>query len=291
VSSALKLKEGMEAIPGCILEKRLGSGGWGDVWKAARSDGTFLALKFLHCDSQSSAGQELRALQALRHLKHPNLIQVEQVWSCAGYVVISMELAEGSLLDLLEISKREYKTPIGPAQACHFMGQAALALDFLNTRQHLVNGQLVAFRHCDVKPSNILFKGSMVKLADFSLAVKTSSPLANFWRLGTPCYSAPEVFQGRLSQQSDLYALAVTYCLVRGGRLPFPDPPLDITPCYLRPAPDLTMLTSREKPIIAKGLAQVPQDRWPTCSDMMRRLSQCNGLPTAAPLRRVAIAE
>src|SRR5947209_16690599 len=42
---------------------------------------------------------------------------------------------------------------------------------------------------------------------------------------GTPDYAAPEVFRSRLSNRTDQYALAITYCQLRGGRLPFPDTP------------------------------------------------------------------
>jgi len=282
VASTLKLKEGLEPFPGHRLEKLLGSGGWGEVWKASRPEGGHLALKFIPCGSQSLAAQELRALQAIRQIKHPNLIHIEQVWSCSGFIVIGMELADGSLLDLVEICEREFQAPIAPEQACQLLSQVACALDFLNTRQHTIDGERVAFRHCDVKPSNILLRGSQVKLADFSLAVRTAFPLGHYGRVGTLSYVAPEVFQGNLSQTTDQYSLAVTYCQVRGGQFPFADTPVDFTSSYVRPEPDLTMLPPNERPIIARALAPVPQDRWPSCGEMMRRLTQCHRLVRAA---------
>lgn len=257
VESRVKLKRDQEPVPGCVLEHLLGAGGWGEVWKARRPDGSRLALKFMPCDSQAMASQELRALQAVRQLRHPNLIRFENVWSCEGCVVVGMELAEGSLLDLLEISVQEYHTPLSQDKACHFLSQAALALDFLNARQHLVDGQRVAFRHCDVKPSNILLKSGQVKLADFSLVVRTSSPLWYHKQAGTPMYSAPETFHGCLSENTDQYGLAITYCLVRGGRFPF-DADFDRkTPAYAWPDPDLSMLDPLERPTVIRA--------WPRC--------------------------
>ncbi len=273
MEAKLKLQKGLEPVPGYVLEHLLGSGGWGEVWKARRTDGTRVALKFLPCDSQAIASQEVRALQAVRQLQHPNLIRFEQVWCCAGCVVVGMELAEGSLLDLLEICIQEYHAPLAPDKACFFLSQAALALDFLNTRQHLVDGQRVAYRHCDVKPSNILLKGRQVKLADFSLVVRTSSPLWYHKQIGTPLYAAPETFHGCLSENTDQYGLAVTYCQIRGGQFPF-DSLLDKnTPAYAWPEPDLSMLDAPERPTIARALAPVPLDRWPSCSEMMQRLT------------------
>ena len=49
------------------------------------------------------------------------------------------------------------------------------ALDFLNTRQHTLDGRKVAFQHCDVKPSNMLLIDGSVKLTDFGLSVMTGS--------------------------------------------------------------------------------------------------------------------
>lgn len=273
VESKLMLTKGMEPVPGYVLEHLLGSGGWGEVWKARQPGGTRVALKFLPCDSHAVAAQELRALQAVRQLQHPNLIRFEHIWCCAGCVVVSMELAEGSLLDLLEISIEEYHCALSPDKACFFLSQAALALDFLNKRQHIVDGQRVAFRHCDVKPSNILLKGKQVKLADFSLVVRTTSPLLYQTRAGTPMYAAPEALHGCLSQHTDQYGLAVTYCQVRGGRFPWDEAPSSRIPISAWPDPDLSMLDSYERSVIARALAPVPLDRWSSCSDMMDRLN------------------
>src|SRR5438045_1938942 len=95
----LQLTKGCEPYPGYRLVHFLGKGGWGEVWKAQRlADGKALAIKFLASDTHAAASQEIRALQAIRKLRHPNILQMEQVWSCPGFLAILMELAEGSLL-------------------------------------------------------------------------------------------------------------------------------------------------------------------------------------------------
>src|SRR5438445_671717 len=78
----------------------------------------------------------------------------------------------------------------------------------------------VAIQHCDVKPSNFLLFGDTVKLSDFGLASSISCQLQGHRRAGTLAYTAPEVFQGRLSDWTDQFSLGVTYCELRSGRLP-----------------------------------------------------------------------
>jgi serine/threonine protein kinase len=271
---AERLDAGVEPFPGYRLHSFLGRGSWGEVWKAHKPDGQPIALKFLTCESTQAAATEIRALQAIRQLRHPNLIRIEQVWCHLGYLIIGMELAEGSLLDLLDVYRAEFNQPIAAEHVCHYLVQIAAALDFLNARQHLVGGRRVAIRHCDVKPSNLLVFGETAKLADFSVATQSTSELWYHRRVGTLDYIAPEVFQGRLSDRSDQYALAVTYCHLRGGRLPFPNGPTTFARDYVRPAPDLEMLSPAERPVVARALCPVPQDRWSTCAEMVAALAR-----------------
>jgi serine/threonine protein kinase, bacterial len=274
VTQAVPLAPGMEPFPGYCLMRLLGRGGWGEVWKARHPKGACVALKFLPCDSQLTSAQEIRALQSIRQLHHPHLIRIDQIWCWSGFVVIEMELAEGSMLDLLDVYYQEVGTFIVAEHLCQYLSQAAAALDFLNTRQHVLNGQRLAVRHCDVKPSNLLVLGGNVKLADFSLAALTASPMWYHRSAGTLNYAAPEIFQGWLSDRTDQYALAVSYCELRTGQLPFHDTPPQFNKNYLRPTPDLSLLEPAEQAVLARALDPVPQGRWLSCQDMMEHLTR-----------------
>jgi serine/threonine protein kinase len=186
-----------------------------------------------------------------------------------------MDLMDGSLLDLLEVYNAELQQPMAAAHVCFFLAQAAEALDFLNARQHAFNGQRVALRHCDVKPSNLLVQGQNVKLADFSLAVPATATMTPHRPSGTLMYSAPEIFHGWLSDKSDQYSLAISYYQLRTGRFPFHDTPATFSKTYVRPAPDLARVGSAERAVLGRALTAVPQDRWPSCGEMMRHLSAC----------------
>jgi len=272
VGKAASLAPNQEPFPGYRLLAHLGRGGWGDVWQASRPDGQHVALKFLASDSPLASAQEIRALQSIRQLQHPNLIKINQIWAWSGYVVVAMELAEGSMMDLLEVYVQDYGSFIVPEHLGRYLGQAADAIDFLNTRQHQISEQRMAVRHCDVKPSNLLVFKGQVKLADFSLSVMTTSTMCSHRRVGTLQYAAPEVFQGWLSERTDQYALGVSYVQLRSGKLPFKDTPSTFVKGYVRPPPDLSMLEPWEWPIVKRALSPVPQDRWPSCGEFIDQL-------------------
>lgn len=264
------LLAGKEISRDYALRRLRGRGSFGSVWEAGTCEGETVALKFLPGENRMATAQEIRAVQLVSQLYHPNLVPVYRVWCYRRYVVVTMPMADGSLLDALEAYQTEFGTPIEGPVVCDYLSQAARALDFLNTRQHYVDGRRVAVQHCDVKPSNLLLFEDTVKLADFGLATPTCSPLHFHRRGGTMDYMAPEVFQGRLSDWTDQYALAITYCQLRTGQLPFAGPP---GTKVARPVPKLDMLAEKEHAVIARALAPAPQDRWPTCGDMMSRLT------------------
>src|SRR5437868_4681568 len=81
--SGLRLDAGMEPYPGYRLVRMIGRGGFAEVWQAEIPDGGTLALKFLACTNSRATPQEIRALQAIRQVRHPNLVHIDRVW---GYL-------------------------------------------------------------------------------------------------------------------------------------------------------------------------------------------------------------
>jgi serine/threonine protein kinase len=269
--------------PGYRLRRLRGKGGFGQVWEAETDAGEPVALKFLPC-AGDLASLEVRSLQLIRGLSHPGLVRIDKVWSAAGCLVIAMELADGSLTDLLDVYRVELGTALPRDHLLPLLTQVANALDFLNTTQHYLNEQRVTLQHCDITPNNLLVFGETVKLSDFGLTTSLTSREKMHPRAGTPAYAGPEVFQGRVSEHTDQYALAVCYCVLRGGRQPFPDTPELFDPWYVRPDPELDMLDLEERPIITRALAPAPPDRWPSCGELLARLVQAGSPePPASP--------
>jgi serine/threonine protein kinase len=273
MGSRLSLRAGKALWAGHRLDKLLGQGAFGQVWETEADDGQRLALKFLRCGSDLAAAQEVRNILSVRQIEHSNLIRIDRVWADKGYLVVVMELADGSLLDLLQVCKQDYGTPIPPDYVCFYLTQAAEILDFLNARRHKLNGNTVGIQHCDVKPSNLLLCGETVKLSDFGLSSPMTAAVVPHRRAGTLAYAAPEVYQGQLSQWTDQYALAVTYCELRSGRRPF-KPPSRFGDEQAAPILDLDMLPELERPLLARALSPTPMNRWRSCTEMMTYLTK-----------------
>lgn len=267
------------------LKRLRGRGGFGSVWEAVSAAGETVALKFLPCEDSLIAAQEIRAIQVVSRLRHPYLVPIDRVWCVHRYVVVTMKLADGSLLDLLDVCREEFGSAVPAEHLLPMMQQAAQALDFLNTRQHLVEGVRVAIQHCDVKPGNLLLFGETVKLCDFGLASITTSTLKWHRRAGTLDYAAPEVFRGWLSDHTDQYSLAVTYYQLRTGELPFPKAAA-FDPGYQRPAPDLSLVPAAEARVIGRALAPIPQERWPSCTELVNQLNRACTPTAQRPTRR-----
>src|SRR5436309_8323505 len=102
VSQTLPLQVGMEPYPGCKLRQPLGKGGFAEVWEGEEAKGRLLALKFIPSREDMSTSREIQAIQAVRKLKHPGLIEIENVMMNWSYIIVALEVAGGRLTELLE---------------------------------------------------------------------------------------------------------------------------------------------------------------------------------------------
>ena len=154
------------------------------------------------------------------------------------------------------------------AELLGYLAEAAEGIDYLNEPRPRLDGRTaVGIQHRDIKPQNILLVGGGVKVADFGLARPLEHSARRPHRGHDPAYAAPEFFRGQTATQSDQYSLAVTYCHLRGGRLPFTG-----VAGRLTREPDLTMIADAERPIIARAMDKEPKRRWPDCKALVDSL-------------------
>ena len=153
------------------------------------------------------------------------------------------------------------------------MQEAAKGLDYLNQPDaNLGDSAKEAIQHRDIKPQNIFMMGGGIKIGDYGLLRILKKTMTEHTGSLTLSYAAPEFFMGHTSHASDQYSLAVTYCYLRGGRLPFTGQPAQIMQGHLEGTPDLTMLPEAEKTIVMRALAKKPEERWSSCGDFVGAL-------------------
>lgn len=270
-----ELAAGLELIPGYRLLERLGSGGFGTVWRAMGPGGVKVALKCLWMGEQKSS-HEWKGLANLKELRHPHLLGLFGLWVSRGWFVVGSELADETLANWQsqENGNLVKPKPEPVRRLLEHLREAAEALDFLHQ-------QVPPLVHGDVKPENLLLVGGRCKVGDFGLLRRVVQGDLPRDEGVTLAYAAPEMLLGKPRPASDQYALALTFCHLRGC-FPFSQRGLGLAQAHLSATPDLSGLTRREAEVISRALSKQPEERYPTCIALIQALVKT----TADPLNR-----
>lgn len=256
-----ELAPGQERVPDYVLRKRLGSGGFGEVWQAEGPGGFNVALKFV--DTGGKTGKiEARSLEVIKHVRHPNLLSVFGTWRRGQILIIATELADRTLHDRLRESQKQGRKGIPREELLEYFLEAAKGIDALNNPERAGQPRI---QHRDIKPENLLLSGGSVKIGDFGLARAIRHEVTGHTGSMTIAYAAPECIEGSTSSRSDQYSLAVTYCYLRTGKLPFEGNCVDVMKGHRHEEPDLSMLPADERPAVFRALEKPPKDRWRNC--------------------------
>ncbi|MCB9496812.1 MAG: serine/threonine protein kinase [Fibrobacteria bacterium] len=251
-----------------LLEKEIGRGGAGTVWRAhdpllQRT----VALKLLSSgmvDGRDDAQRFLAEARAIARLVHQNIVVLYEYGSENGRNWLAMQCVEGQ--SLARLVTREGRLPV--AKTVEIARQILRALRYAHG-QHLL--------HRDVKSSNILLDDAgQALLGDFGIALLEDSDrlTTEGVALGTPEYMSPEQCQGHaLDERSDLYSLGIVIHECLSGKPPFlAEAPLAIAYKHVHePAPDLERsdVPPTLRAILRKALAKRPEDRFPSAAAML----------------------
>lgn len=257
--------------------RRVGQGGMGAVYEAAREDAAYeqrVALKSLWRGTDSAVLlQRFRTeRQILAGLGHPNIAQLLDGGSTPeGTPWLALEFVDGVPID-------EYcdGAALGLAARLDLFRQVCAAV-------HFAHRQLVV--HRDIKPSNVFVdRGGTVKLLDFGVAklldpergagTLTEAGLAPF----TAAWAAPEQLSGDpITVATDVYSLGVLLVHLLAGAAP-----IDLQGVSSGAALDRIRHVAPKPPsVIVRSLAE----------DVAARTARCRGFASAERLARALAGE
>ncbi|HEX9307208.1 MAG TPA: protein kinase [Anaeromyxobacter sp.] len=245
------------------LERLIGRGRMGVVYLA--KDEALLrptAIKLLSWKESDAQGHDpvrwfLAEARLVARINHPRVVQIYGAARQDEHCYIAMEYVVGRSGEAMVSDG-----PVAPEVATDILLQAAAAL-------HAAHRSGVI--HRDVKPANLLVgAGGVTKLGDFGMALGSAEVSAGnaHVRVGTPYYTAPEIWTGgAATPASDVYSLGATYFHLLTGRPPFPGNDVAaVEQAHLRaPVPDprthVPTLPASCAALVARALAKEPQQR------------------------------
>lgn len=197
------------------IEKLLGSGGMGSVYKALDTNlNTYRALKFLHpglANLDYAKAHLLREARTQAKLFHPNIAALLELQRTDEHTFLVMEYVDGPSLDIYL-----QETKLSIEDRFRLILQIACALDATHR---------LGILHRDIKPANVLVASDgTAKVTDFGLAKALGQTNLTFSgeTKGTAPFMAPELFKGNIpDERADVWALGVLAYIVFQGNHPF----------------------------------------------------------------------
>lgn len=270
-----------------LLEKVLGAGGMGMVYKAtdllkveAQDKDPYVAIKVLndefksHPDAFIALQRESRKTQ---RIAHPNIVNVHDFDKDGDNVFMTMEFLDGKPLDKL-IS--QYRTTGLPEEDAWNILQGICAALVYAHGEHII--------HSDFKPGNIFVTSKgIAKVFDFGIARavakaekfedsvddKTVFDAGNLGAL-TPAYASMEMLEGEPPDvRDDIYALGCIAYEMFTGRHPFNRTHANEAMRQKMKPERIQNITSRQWKVIEKALAFKREDRIATVEQFWEQIT------------------
>jgi len=166
-----------KATEGFSSANLIGVGGFGSVYKGILEDnGTVVAVKVLHLVRRGALNSFIVECEALKNIKHRNLLKILTVCSSSDYqgndfkALVYKFMDNGSLEQWLHSYATSSHGNMLPNKL-NFIWRINIAIDVASALDYLHHQCHIPIIHCDLKPSNILLDAEMVAhVGDFGLA-------------------------------------------------------------------------------------------------------------------------
>ena len=271
-----------------VVLEQVGRGAMGRVLRAYDPElHREVALKeILGVKSERAKARLVAEARGMARVSHPNVVAVYDVLSDDEVLVVMEYVAGQSFAQWIEESKPSWREVLRRYRAAG---------------QGLVAAHAAGLLHRDFKPANVLIAGDAVKVADFGLVQvvedapstlsgpRTPAPTGELeaspdkltqtgTTVGTPAYMAPEQHLSEpLTEAADQYAFCIALWKGLCGELPFRGSGLWRAKKEGPPAWPNAAVPRRVVDAIRRGLAPVPEDRWPSMMDLLEGLAYEGG--------------
>jgi serine/threonine protein kinase len=259
-----------------IIEKPLGSGGFGTTYKAFDEYGkAMVVIKLIDQDRRSVFDRMCQEYQKLKQLNHPKIVQVliggrfpdETPYLLFPYL-------EGATLDELIINQS-----LNLEDAIQAIEQTAEGLSYVHAQ---------TIYHQDIKPDNLYWTAQGIKILDFNVSVSDQD--SHFKPGGTNRYIPPDFEPSQRPEPDemidrDLYALGITLYECITSQHPFnrEKPPIDTVAPDPRELTGLEDLSSELVAFMQKAIAPHRSHRFRSAQDFRTALTQIKHLRYVAP--------
>ncbi|CAK8691291.1 tyrosine-protein kinase fyna-like [Clavelina lepadiformis] len=196
------------------LQKKLGAGMFGEVWKGLWNGNTEVAIKTLKPGTMSPEAF-LTEAKIMKMLRHEKLVNLYAVVSLEPIYIVTEFMCHGSLLDYLKE---------GPGRQSMLVDQIDMAAQVAAGMAFIERNNYI---HRDVRAANILVgKNQICKVADFGLArlIKDDEYNAHQGAKFPIKWTAPEAATfGRFTIKSDVWSFGILLTeIITKGRIPYP---------------------------------------------------------------------
>lgn len=259
---------------------RIGAGNHGVVFRARdnqlQRDVAIKRFSHFLADDPRAMRRITREVATLARVSHPHVVTVHDLVHMTdgdGEVTphLVMELVEGtSLKDLLALQ--------GPSLRSVIVVRGVL--------EGLAACHQAGILHLDIKPANVLVTADGgIKIVDFGIARAASDVTATV--AGTPHYMAPEQFDGRADERSDIYSVGCLLYESLTGMPPFQGTMAGQLMAHRsHPRPDPRAITPEVSAslasVVARAMAIDPADRYQTVHEMLAALSDTKPDPSSS---------